>query len=61
MVDASAGESVTVSVLLDVPGDWLINCPTEDDYPALIFRFSTKSLRGRSTPADACPRNALTP
>jgi len=38
MVDASAGESATVSVLLDVPGDWLINCSTEDDYPALIFQ-----------------------
>ena len=43
MVDASAGESATVSVLLDVvlldvPGDWLINCFAEDDYPALIFQ-----------------------
>ncbi len=40
MVDASPGESATVSVLLDVPGDWLIHCFTEDDdYPALIFQM----------------------
>jgi hypothetical protein len=39
MVDASAGESATVSVLLNVRGDWLINCFTEDDYPALIFQI----------------------
>ena len=37
-VDASGGESATVSVLLDTPGDWLINCLTEADYPALIFQ-----------------------
>jgi hypothetical protein len=38
VVDASTGESATVSVLLDVAGDWLINCSTEDDYPAMIFQ-----------------------
>jgi len=37
-VEASGGESATVSVLLDVPGDWLINCLTEADYPALVFQ-----------------------
>ena len=46
MVDASAGESVTVSVLLDVPGDWLINCSTEDDYPALIFQVFDEESEG---------------
>jgi hypothetical protein len=45
-VDASAGESVTVSVLLDVPGDWLINCSTEDDYPALIFQVFNEESEG---------------
>ena len=38
-VDASSGESATVSVLLDVPGDWLINCFADADYPALIFQM----------------------
>jgi hypothetical protein len=46
MVDASAGESATVSVLLDVPGDWLINCSTEDDYPALIFQVFDEESEG---------------
>jgi hypothetical protein len=46
MVDASAGESATVSVLLDVPGDWLINCFTEDDYPALIFQVFDEESEG---------------
>jgi hypothetical protein len=38
MVDAFSGASATFSVLLDVPGDWLINCFTEADYPAVIFQ-----------------------
>ena len=47
-VDASAGELATVSVLLDVPGDWLINCSAEDDYPALIFQvFDEESERSQ--------------
>ncbi len=46
MVDASPGESATVSVLLDVPGDWLINCSTEDDYPALIFQVFDEESEG---------------
>ena len=44
MVDAPAGESATVTVLLDVGGDWLINCFAEDNYPAVIFKvFNEKS------------------
>ena len=46
MVDASAGESATVTVLLDVPGDWLINCFTEADYPALIFQVFDEESAG---------------
>jgi hypothetical protein len=46
MVDASAGESATVSVLLDVPCDWLINCSTEDDSPALIFQVFDEGPEG---------------
>ncbi len=46
MVDTSPGESATVSVLLDVPGDWLINCSTEDDYPALIFQVFDEESEG---------------
>ena len=46
MVDASAGESATVTVLLDVAGDWLINCFAEDDYPALIFKVFNEESEG---------------
>jgi hypothetical protein len=45
-VDASAGESATISVLLDVHGDWLINCSTEDDYPAMIFQVFVDEVTG---------------
>ena len=38
VVEAPAGGSATVSVLLDAPGDWFINCFAEDDYPAVIFQ-----------------------
>ena len=46
IVDASAGESATVTVLLDVAGDWLINCFAEDDYPALIFKVFSEESEG---------------
>ena len=46
MVEAPAGESATVNVLLDVPGDWLINCFTENEYPALIFQVFDEESAG---------------
>jgi hypothetical protein len=52
MVDASPGESATVSVLLDVPGDWLINCLREDDYPAVIFQVFDEA-------SDSSPHSGL--
>lgn len=37
VAQAPARGSTTISVLLDVPGDWFINCFAEDDHPAVIF------------------------
>jgi len=45
-VQASGGESATVSVLLDVPGDWLISCFTDSDYPAVIFQVFDEEATG---------------
>lgn len=45
-VDAPSGVTATVSVTLDVAGDWLINCFAEHDYPAAIFKVYNEQAEG---------------